>query len=172
MDSSSSTPDTQAPEPREARLASVAEQVAALDEIVGYARTRLQVFDVDMSGGGWQRAVRVEALSRFLRGVRGARCEIILHDLRWLASSSGRLLATLRQFPHAVTIYRTGTEARSAMDPLTIADRAHCLHRFHAEQPRASLAIAQPAAIKPLCTRFDEIWATGEPGLASSVLGL
>jgi hypothetical protein len=171
MDSSSSTPDA-APEPREATLASVAEQVAAIDEIVGYARTRLQVFDVDMKSGGWQRAVRVDALGRFLRGVRGARSEIILHDLRWLESASGRLLATLRQFPHAVTIYRAGPEARAAMDPLVIVDRQHCLHRFHVDQPRASLAVAQPAAIKPLCTRFDEIWATGEPGLSSSVLGL
>jgi hypothetical protein len=171
MDSSSSTPDG-ASAPREATLASVAEQVAAIDEIVGYARTRLQVFDVDMSGGGWQRAARVEAMARFLRGVRGARCEIILHDLRWLESASGRLLATLRQFPHAVTIYRSGPEARAAMDPLVIVDRQHCLHRFHVDQPRASLAVAQPAAIKPLCTRFDEIWATGEPGLPASVLGL
>jgi hypothetical protein len=171
MDSPSSTPDG-APEPREATLASVAEQVAAIDEIVGYARTRLQVFDVDMSSGGWQRAARVDALGRVLRGVRGARCEVILHDLRWLESASGRLLATLRQFPHAVTIYRAGPEARAAMDPLVIVDRQHCLHRFHVERPRAWLAVSQPGAIKPLCTRFDEIWATGEPGLSSSVLGL
>lgn len=171
MDTSSPPPDAP-PAPREATLTSLAEQVAGIDEIVGYARSRLQVFDVDMSSGGWSRAARLQALSRFLRGSRTARCEIILHDLRWLETASGRLLALLRQFPHAVTIYRTGPGAREAMDPLVIVDRQHCLHRFHVDQPRASLAVAEPAAIRPLALRFDEIWATGEPGLSATVLGL
>ncbi|MFI4901951.1 MAG: hypothetical protein ACHP91_00910 [Burkholderiales bacterium] len=171
MDTSSPPPDAP-PAPREATLTTMAEQVAAIDEIVGYARTRLQVFDIDMGAGGWHRAARLDALGRFLRGSRTARCEIILHDLRWLESASGRLLALLRQFPHAVTIYRTGREAREAMDPLVIVDRQHCLHRFHVDQPRASLMVAQPAAIRPWALRFDEIWSTGEPGLSATVLGL
>jgi len=29
-----------------------------------------------------------------------------------------------------------------------------------------------PQAARPLATRFDEIWATGEPGLTGTVLGL
>jgi hypothetical protein len=71
-----------------------------------------------------------------------------------------------------VTIYRTGSEAKSAMDPLTLVDRQHCVHRFHIDQPRAALTVAQPAAVKGLATRFDEIWATGESGLPGTVLGL
>src|SRR6185437_5263917 len=86
MDTSSPPPDAP-PAPREAALTTMADQVAAIDEIVGYARTRLQVFDVDMSAGGWHRAARLESLGRFLRGSRTARCEIILHELRWLESA-------------------------------------------------------------------------------------
>jgi hypothetical protein len=171
MDTSTSMADTQ-PEPREAMLASVAEQVEAIDEIVGYARSRIQIFDTDMAWGGWSRGARVDAISRFLRGGRPATLDIIVHDTRWLEASSGRLWVLLRQFPHAVTIYRSGSEAAGAMDPLLVVDRAHCLHRFHIDQPRASLIVAQPAAVKPLAARFDEIWATGEPGLSSTTLGL
>jgi hypothetical protein len=58
------------------------------------------------------------------------------------------------------------------MDPLVIVDARHVLHRFHVDQPRASLAIEQPAAAKPLVTRFEEIWASGEPGLSGTTLGL
>ena len=58
------------------------------------------------------------------------------------------------------------------MDPLVIVDGRHFLHRFHVDQPRAALAIDDPAAARPLVTRFEEIWATGEPGLSGTVLGL
>ena len=36
----------------------------------------------------------------------------------------------------------------------------------------ATLSIGNPERAKPLVERFDEIWATGEPGVSSSVLGL
>ena len=51
------------------------------------------------------------------------------------------------------------------MDPLVIVDGRHFLHRFHVEQPRAALAIEEPQLARPLVKRFEEIWATGEPGL-------
>ncbi|MEP7061702.1 MAG: hypothetical protein ABI881_04865 [Betaproteobacteria bacterium] len=176
MDTSIPSPDSPPPEwppaPREQALGDVTAHIAAIDEIVGYARSRIQVFDTDMSWGGWSRAARVDALSRYLRANRHAALDVIVHDTRWLEAASGRLLSMLRQFPHAVTIYRTGSEAAGAMDPLVVVDRAHCVHRFHIDQPRGSLVIAQPAAVKSLAARFDEIWSTGEPGLSSTTLGL
>lgn len=171
MDISTLPPDLP-PSPREAQLASVAEQVTAIDEIVGYAASRMQIFDTDMGWSGWSRPQRVDAVSRFLRRGRHATLEIIVHDTRWLEAYSGRLLMLLRQFPHAVTIYRTGPSAAGAMDPLVLCDRVHCVHRFHIDQPRGALIVAQPTAVKSLAARFDEIWATGEPGLSSTTLGL
>ena len=160
------------PEPREARLDTVAAQVAAIDELIDLAQHRLQVFDVDLSQGGWQSRDRSERLAAFLRRVPKARVEIIVHDARWLEASCPRLVSLLRLYSHLVTVYRTGPEARSAMDPLVIADGRHFLHRFHIDQPRASFAVEQPQLARPLVQRFEEIWATGEPGLTASVLGL
>jgi hypothetical protein len=71
-----------------------------------------------------------------------------------------------------VTIYRTGAEAKNATDPLLIVDDRHYLHRFHYDQPRAVMGIEQPEQTRPLASRFDEIWATGEPGINATVLGL
>jgi hypothetical protein len=168
MATSTSTP----PEPRIATLDTVAAQVAAIDELIDLAQRRLQVFDVDLAQGGWQTAARNERLAAFLRRGREPRIEIIAHDLRWVESSCARLVALFRAYTHAITIYQTGPEARAAMNPLVIADERHFLHRFHADQPRASLGVEQPERARPLVMRFEEIWATGGPGLQATVLGL
>jgi len=97
---------------------------------------------------------------------------VIVHDTRFIEANAPRFIGLLRQYGHAMTVYRTGAAARAAMDPLLIVDARHHLHRFHIDQPRASVAIEEPQATKPLVTRFEEIWATGEPGLAGTVLGL
>ncbi|MBK6396536.1 MAG: hypothetical protein IPF73_19125 [Betaproteobacteria bacterium] len=89
-----------------------------------------------------------------------------MHDTRWLAQSCPRLITVLRHYGHAISVYRTGAEARNAMDPLVIADDRHFLHRFHVDGPRAALAFDSPIAARPLVARFEEIWATGEPGLS------
>jgi len=166
-----STPDEGA-QPREEILDTVAAQAKAIDEIIALAQQRLSIFDIDLSEGDWQSAHRATVLAEFLRRNRKARVDIILHDTRWLETNCPRLVSLLRVNSHAMTVYRTGPEARNAMDPLLIADNRHFLHRFHIEQPRAALAIDQPQLARPLVMRFEQIWATGEPGLGATVLGL
>jgi hypothetical protein len=158
--------------PREERLEKIAEQVAAIDTLIGLAQERIRVFDVDLSRTGWNSAARADALSQFLRVTRHGRLDIIVHDTSWIETSCARLITLLRRYGHAMTIYKTGPGARGAMDPLVIVDDQHFLHRYHIQQPRATLAIAMPVAARPLVTRFEEIWATGEPGLTPTVLGL
>jgi hypothetical protein len=172
MDTSTSPETTAGPVPREARLDTVAEQVAAIDELIGLAQHKLQVFDVDLSQTGWNTAARAANLAAFLRRAPAARLELIVHDTRWVEQSCPRLMDLVRRYSSAVTVYRTGPEARVAMDPLVIADGRHFLHRFHVDQPRASLVIENPQQTGPLATRFEEIWATGEPGVPGTVLGL
>lgn len=71
-----------------------------------------------------------------------------------------------------MTIYRTGPGAKVATDPLLIIDELHYLHRFHYEQPRAGAGFYCAYETGILLMRFEEIWATGEPGVGGSVLGL
>jgi len=170
--STSSDPAPPNPEPREVMLDTLAAQTAAIDELVDLAQERLQIFDVDLSQCGWQTAGRAERLAAFLRRSPGARIELIAHDLRFLETSCPRLLALLKPHSHAITVYRAGAEARSANDPLVIADGRHFLHRYHVGQPRATFVVGQPQLARPWVMRFGEIWATGEPGLGATVLGL
>ncbi len=159
-------------EPRVVMLSSVSEQAAAIDELIPLARRQIRVFDRDLAQTGWNTAVRAERLGAFLRQVRGRRLDIIVHDTRYLETACPRILTLLRTFSDSMSILKTGDEAKVATDPLVIVDTMHYLHRFHFEQPRATLGIAQPEQAQPLANRFGEIWATGEVGVSGTVLGL
>src|SRR5450755_944346 len=159
-------------EPRVVLLSSVAEQATAIDELIPMARRQIRVFDQDLSQAGWNSAARAERLAAFLRGVRGRRLDIIVHDTRYLESACPRMLRLLGAYGHAMAILQTGDEGRVATDPLVIVDGQHYLHRFHFEQPRAALGIVQPEQAQLLAARFGEIWATGAPGMNATVLGL
>jgi hypothetical protein len=176
MASSPTPPDTALPPPpglpREARLDSLADLDRAHDEVIALAQRHIRIFDIDLSGGRWNAADRCDALSSFLRRIPGARLDIIVHDTRWIESSGARLCALLVRHAHAMKVYRTGAAARAAMDPLVIVDDLHFVHRHHVDWPRGSLSIGSPERAKALIDRFDEIWATGEPGMSANVLGL
>ena len=169
MDSCTSA---ESPEPRVAELATIAEQTAAIDELIALARHHIQVFDQDLSQTGWNNAARTERLAAFLREVRGRRLDIIVHDTRYLQSACPRMLKLLGVYGHAMSILQTGAEGKVATDPLLIVDGQHYLHRFYFDQPRAALGIVQPEQAQPLVARFGEIWATGESGVNATVLGL
>jgi len=172
MDTSDSAAPPDLAPPSYRVLESVAEQAQAIDALLALARVSVRVFDTDLSQSGWATALRANLVGDFLRRSRNARLQMIVHDTRHLESACPRLLALLRRYSAAITIYRTGPAARTAADPLLIVDDRHFLHRFHHEQPRSALAIEQPALVRPLLQRFEEIWMTGEPGLAGDVLGL
>jgi hypothetical protein len=176
MDSSTSTPPDAggAPVPGSGHttLSTIAEQVAAIDRLILLARQSIKVFDQDLSQTGWNAPARSEHLTAFLKGSPHARLDIIVHDTRWIVACCPRLTALLRRWSHAIRIFRTGAEAQAATDPLVIVDARHYLRRFHIDHPRADLGIDVPADARPLVNRFDEIWATGEPGITATTLGL
>ena len=175
MDSSSPVVDPLPPPPglpREARLDSIAALTQAHDDVIALATRHIKVFDVDLSWGGWNATARCDALAAFLRRSPGTRLDIIVHDTRWIEAMAARLTALLARHAGAMTIYRTGNAARGAMDPLVIVDDLHFVHRAHVEWMRGVLSIGSPERAKPLVERFDEIWASGEPGVAGTVLGL
>src|SRR5437773_1617958 len=134
MASSTSTdpppaPPSEPPEPRLVELATLAQQSSAIDQLVALARHRIRVFDQDMSQTGWNQVSRIDRVAAFLRGTRGRRLDIIVHDTTYLETACPRMLNLLRACGYAMTIYRTGGEARHATDPLLIVDDRHYLHR-------------------------------------------
>ena len=173
---SSTAPDTTLPRPpglpREARLQSLAEIRRAHDEVIALAQRHIKVFDRDLSADGWNSIERCSVLSSYLRRKPGARLDVIVHDTRYVEAYAARLVGLLGRHAHAMKIYRTGPGARAAMDPLVIVDDVHFVHRHHVAWAHGTLSIGNPERAKPLVERFGEIWATGEPGVSGTVLGL
>lgn len=167
-----SPPDADAPPGAfEQRLDTLASQVEAIDRVIAVATLKLAVFDRDLSDTGWNGARRAQGVEAFLRR-RNAKLSLIVHDPRYLETSCPRIVALLKVYGHALQVWRTGADARGAADALCIADERHYVHRYHVDQPRATLAIDMPTQAKPLVARFDEIWSSGEPAIGGSVLGL
>ena len=99
------------------------------------------------------------------------RLDLIVHETRWLESSCPRLIALLRlqRVGHRLPD-RSGGEGRvgSARHRRRPPLPPPVPHR-----PAARRARDRGAAVaRSLVNRFDEIWATGEPGLTGTVLGL
>jgi hypothetical protein len=165
-----------APDPSESphvtELSTVAEQTAAIDQLLALARHQIRVFDQDLAQTGWGTSARIDRLAEFLRGTQGRRLDVIVHDTRYIESACPRLIGLLRRYGHAFAIHRTGPQAKVATDPLLIVDRRHYLHRFHFERPRCSVGINAPEEAQLLSNRFEEIWATGEVAITGTVLGL
>jgi len=159
-------------QPRHETLDTVAAQIEAIDTLIGLARHSIRVFDVDLSGTKWNDSARTQKIVAFLRATPKARVDIVVHDTVWIERSCPRLTGLLRVHGHALTIRRTGEDAKHAMDPLLIVDDQHYLHRLNIAQPRAVLGIAEGDAARPLIERFEAIWSSAEPGLSATVLGL
>ena len=160
------------PVPRREVLLSFAAQVEALDALIDRAQRSIRVFDIDLSEMGWNTTARAERITRFVRASQTATLDIVVHDTQWIERSCPRLTNLLKFYAHAITIRRTGEDAKHATDPLAIVDDRHFLHRLHIARARAVLSTDNLEAAKPLVARLDAIWAGAVPGVSASVTGL
>ena len=160
------------PEPSYRQIASIAESLAAIDEVIVSAQTTLRLFDFTLGRRGFNSPARQDALRRFIVAGRTHRLLIALHEPETLDRDCPRLLALLRQFPMSIEIHRTIAQARDAADPFIVADDHSVWHQMHNAQPRAIVALHSPTDAQPIAQRFDEIWELSEPAVSSSTLGL
>ena len=166
-----SEPDKR-PEPSYRQLTGYNESLAAIDEVLGAAERTLRIFDISLSGRGFNAPGRAEKLREFLVRGRAHRLLIALHETELLERENPRLLTLLRQFPMSIEIHRTLAQARNAMDPFIVADDHSVWHQLHFEQPRAVVAVHSPADALPILQRFEEIWELSEPAVSATTLGL
>jgi hypothetical protein len=161
-----------APKPQDRPIASIAESLEAIDEVIGAAQRTIKIFDISLSNRGFNSPGRAALLRQFFVAGRAHRLYIALHNTDNLERESPRLLQLLRQFPMSIEIHRTVAQARNAMDPFVVADDHSVWHQLHHEQPRAIFALHSPADATPIVQRFDEIWDLTEPAVSATTLGL
>ena len=160
------------PEPSYRRISGVAESQEAIDQVIATVRTTLKLFDVSLTGRGFNSPARIEALKQFLVAGRVHRLLIALHEPETVERDCPRLVNLLRQFPLAIEIHRTLDEARKAMDPFLVADDHSVWHQLHVQQPRAIVALNSPPDATPIAQRFADIWELSEPAVSATTPGL
>ncbi len=167
-----SNPGTPEPGATYRQITGLAESRAAIDEVIATAQKTLSIFDYTLANRGYGDVARIEKIRHFLLAGRAHRLRIALHEPELLERQEPRLIALLRQLPGSIAIHRTIGQARSATDPLVVADDHSVWHLLHNDQPRAIVALHSPADASPLRDRFEEIWELSEPAVGSSTLGL
>jgi hypothetical protein len=165
-------PSREASQPVYRPVFGTAESLAAIDEVIAAAQRSIRIFDITLSGRGFNSPARADRLREFLVRGRAHRLQIALHETELLERECPRLLILLRQFPMSIEIHRTIMQARNANDPCVIADDHSVWHQLHHEQPRAIVALHSPADALPIGQRFDEIWELSEPAVSATTLGL
>ncbi len=160
-------------EPRAQRrtFASRAEYEDALDLLIERAQRSIQIFDTSLCVA-YNSPRRQDALRRFLLSSRLNRLHIVLHDTATVDRNCPRLIILLRQFSHAVAVHCTHAEAKGAYDPFVIGDQKDCVRRFHFDDLRGEVSVADPSAVQVYSERFAELWAASDQALAATTLGL
>lgn len=161
-----------APTLQHTRLEGIREYTQAIDTVLQLARRTIRIFERDLDGIGFNSPQRQDLLRGFLLASRVNRLHVVVHDTGYLESRCPRVIHLLRQFSHGMQIHRTRPHAKSACDPMIIADDQHYLHRFHYDDSRALLGLYDPQGAHDLAQRFEELWEASEPGICATVLGL
>jgi hypothetical protein len=153
-------------------LSGETEYETAIDEVIAHAERTLRIFDSDLSAGGYSSIKRFEALRGFLAKSRNNRLVIVLHETDYLTSRCPRLMNLLKPYGHAISIQQTAEHARTANDPVMIADDEHYVHRFHRDGTRFLLALHDHLGARQLQERFDQLLEMSTPTVFATTTGL
>ena len=166
MDSSTSPETAARRAPPRSALDTVAAQTAAIDELIGLAQHKLQVFDIDLSQTGWNTAARAIESGRVPARARPPRASTSSSTTRAGSRRPARASSiSLRRYldrDHGLPD-RRGSARRDgpAGDRRRPALPASLPHRPAARVAGHRATRSWPM---PLVTRFEEIWATGRAG--------
>ncbi len=144
----------------------------AVDRLLEQPGRELRIFDPDLAALRLNAPARLELLSRFLRGSRTRRIQIVVHDIEHLTRHCPRMMELLRLFNHAIQINRSHEEIRTLQDAFMVLDSEHYLRRPVARFFRGAIGLHDETEALSMRSRFLEIWSASFPGVSSTTTGL
>jgi uncharacterized protein YjiS (DUF1127 family) len=144
----------------------------AIDAALFAADGQINIFDPDLARLRLEESNRVAMLRSFVTLRRGNRIRIALKSARHLELKAPRLLALLRVFGHVIEVRRTPEELDRLCDSHLLTDNGYAVVRFHVDQPRGKLIMADIAEVRPWLDRFSELWSAAEPCSPGAAFGL
>lgn len=144
----------------------------ALLRLLELAQRRIEIFDPDLTYGGWENAAVADLLQTFLARSGRNELSIIVHDSHALKTRFPRLTSLMQTRNHQIRLAVTTAEAAHIKDSFVLIDNLHSLRRFHSDHDRAALELNAPETASILQQRFTELRiASAEEGM-SKPLGL
>jgi len=159
-------------EPAYTLITSEADYRDACDAVLARAEREILIFDRDLTTPQFHRKARLDALSAFLTADRLRRIRIVLHDCSALERDMPGLVQLFLRFSHAIEVRQSPDNLRHLADSHLLADGRHGVRRFHADQPRSAIVIADEAYIHPWRQRFEELWQLSQPYTGLTATGL
>jgi hypothetical protein len=144
----------------------------ALMRVLEHAQYQLQIFDPDLSRGGFQSVAMATALRDFFAKSRNNRLQIIVHSPQFLQERCPRLLDLLRTYGHAMQVCVTDVRAHIAEDAFALADGKHYIHRFHVDHARFKYVLEDEKLTNALQERFEELLEAAPNQLSANTIGL
>ena len=136
---------------------------AAIDTVLSHATRELLIFDADLARMQLEDPARIALLRNFLAIAPTPRVRLVLRDTGEITNRSPRLLDLADRYAHAFSIRRAPDNMQHLADCHVIADKLHCVRRFHIDHARGALNTDDPAEVLPWLRRFDELWELSEP---------
>ncbi len=154
------------------RLDGIVDYSAALDSLCALAQHNLYLFEKDFDGLGYNNEVRYTTMRNFLLASPAHRLFVLAHDTHYLSALCPRMMMLLRQFGTSMFIYQTPKHLQYISEPLSVADDAYYVRRFHFDDPRGILGQHDPQNARALKSRFLEMWEHSHPAISPTTLGL
>jgi hypothetical protein len=153
-------------------LDGIEDYTIALDTLCGLAQRNLYLFEKDFEGLGFNSEARYAMLHRFLLASPAHRLYMLVHEPSYLARFCPRMMLLLRQFSNNMFIHQLPKNLAHLTAPFSVADEAHCLRRFHFDDPRGIFEQYDSPNARLYKGRFLEMWAASHPAVSASKLGL
>ncbi len=144
----------------------------ALLQLIELAQQRIEVFDADLTYGGWNSQPVIDSLQTFLARSGRNEFRVIVHDSQALKTRFPRLTSLLQMRNHQTHLAVTTPDAQHLKDSFVLVDNLHSLRRFHSDHDRAALELNAPDTATVLRQRFDELKIASTEDTVSKPLGL
>lgn len=160
------------PPPGRRIITTRAEYLEAFDQLIDRVERTLRIFDADGAELGLNNAARIERLRAFLQGHPANRLLFAMHTPEHLERSAPRFRKLITLCSQQIECRRTQGDGARAQECFALADELHLVRRAAQSHPRGVVVDADLAQGQPMLQRFEDIWASAEPCLAPTTLGL
>jgi len=144
----------------------------AISLILANAKSKILIFDQDLSRGNFASLEKFNLLQKFLTENIASRLTIIVQDATFFQEKCPRLFNLLMIHGHKMSVHVTNASVKHVKECFILADGKHYVKRIHIDQARFKYALDDVQSVEVLNNRFQELQDAIEDAVTTKPLGL